>query len=304
MAISWAARLACCVGICFGAAVGPAAAQDASALANRLNALRGELANPSFQHPLHMESVQKGDALEGDAYALVEQPFSVVSQALQGADHWCDILMLHLDVKGCTATAGPDARLHLAIARKWDQPLSSANWIDFAYQPVARTGDYLLVKMSSDSGPMSTRDYRIELEAMPVDARRSFIHLSFSYSSGFAARLAMEGYFATFGRNKVGFSVVGTKDGKPVYVGNVRGLMERNTMRYYLAIDAYVNAFVLPPAAQQEARLKYWVAGAERYPIQLHEMTADEYLAMKRREMLVAAAPPAAKGAARDGPNY
>ncbi|MBS0446577.1 MAG: hypothetical protein JSR59_11580 [Proteobacteria bacterium] len=271
----------------------PAWSQDAAALAARLAALRSQLANSAFQHPLHMESAQNGDELEGNAYALIEQPFAVAAPALQGADHWCDILMLHLDVKGCRPTTASPPHLSVAIARKYDQPIANANWIDFSYEPAASTPGYLLVRMHAKEGPMSTHNYRIVLEAMPADAKHTFIHLSFSYGAGFAARLAMEGYFATFGRSKVGFSVVGKKaDGSPIYVGNVRGLMERNTMRYFLAIDAYVDAWPLPAAAQPEQRLQNWVAGAERYPIQLHEMERDEYLAMKRREMLAATAKP------------
>jgi len=85
---------------------------------------------------------------------------------------------------------------------------------------------------------------------------------------------------------KVGFTVVGHKpDGTPLYIGNVRGLVERNCMRYFLAIDAYLTAASLPPAEQLERRLQEWHAGSERYPIQLREMGREEYLAMKRKEI-------------------
>jgi len=41
------------------------------------------------------------------------------------------------------------------------------------------------------------------------------------------------------GSDKVGFSIVGQgADGQPTLVGGVRGMLERNTMRYYLAVDA------------------------------------------------------------------
>ena len=73
------------------------------------------------------------------------------------------------------------------------------------------------------------------------------MHLSYSYDYGVAARVAMQGYLATIGRDKVGFSVVGTQaDGQPVYIGGTRGVVERNTMRYYLAIEAYLGALSLP----------------------------------------------------------
>ena len=146
---------------------------------------------------------------------------------------------------------------------------------------------------------MGTSNYRIVLEAIPLDAKRSFIHMSYSYAYGVAARLAMQGYLATIGSDKVGFSIVEKKpDGKPFYVGGVRGVVERNTMRYYLAIESYVNAFTLPAAEQQEKRLEAWHTGVERYPVQLHELERAEYMDMKHKEIarqVASAKAPAAK---------
>jgi hypothetical protein len=56
-------------------------------------------------------------------------------------------------------------------------------------------------------------------------------------------------------------------------------------MRYFLAIESYLIAYPLPPAEQLERRLREWHAGAERYPVQLHEMEREAYLAMKRKEI-------------------
>jgi len=123
-------------------------------------------------------------------------------------------------------------------------------------------------------------------EAVPLDAGHSFMHLSYSYGFGFAARLAMQGYLSTVGSGKVGFSVVDRRpDGQPVYVGSMRGVIERNTMRYYLAIDAYLDSLSAPPQQQVERRLRDWFTATERYPLQLHEISEDDYLAMKRKEI-------------------
>jgi hypothetical protein len=64
----------------------------------------------------------------------------------------------------------------------------------------------------------------------------------------------------------------------------VRGLLERNTVRYYLAIDAYLDALALPPAQQLERRLLDWFAATERHPVQLRELDWETYLQMKRLE--------------------
>jgi hypothetical protein len=62
--------------------------------------------------------------------------------------------------------------------------------------------------------------------------------------------------------------------------------VERNTMRYYLAIEAYLGALSAPPAAQLEQRLQDWFDATERFSRQLHELEKDEYLTMKRKEVL------------------
>lgn len=272
--------------LCLMAAMQGANAQDAAALRARQTALQASLSSNAYNRPIHIESFHSFGDLRGEVYAVVQQPFSVVGPALQGMEHWCDIMMLHLDVKMCRwSQSGPDA-LTVSTARKYDQPLDSAAAVEFGYRVVASEPEYLQVQLRADKGPMGTHDYRIVLEAVALDAKTSFVHLSYAYSQGFGGRVAMEAYLATLGRNKVGFTVVDHKsDGQPVYIGNVRGLVERNCMRYFLAIESYLSAYTLPPGEQLERRLHEWHAGAERYPVQLHEMERDEYLAMKRKEI-------------------
>lgn len=45
--------------------------------------------------------------MRGDIYAQIEQPCAVVGPALRDVDHWCDMLILHLNVKGCRAVSTP-----------------------------------------------------------------------------------------------------------------------------------------------------------------------------------------------------
>ena len=96
----------------------------------------------------------------------------------------------------------------------------------------------------------------------------------------------MKAYLATLGRNKVGFSVEGDgAGGKPRPVRGMRGAIERNAMRYYLAIEAYLGALSVPSRQQADRRLMDWFDASERYPLQLREMRREEYLEMKRREI-------------------
>ena len=61
----------------------------------------------------------------------------------------------------------------------------------------------------------------------------------------------------------------------------MRGLTERISIRYFLAIDAFVAS---PAPAQLEKRLNDWFDATERYPRQLHEMDRGTYVAMKRQD--------------------
>jgi hypothetical protein len=263
----------------------PAWAQDPGALRHKNTTLQDKFASNQFGRPLVLESTQTSGDLRGDVYTVVDHPFATVKQALQMNDHWCDILILHLNVKRCRS--GPDGKsINLNVGRKFDQALEDAYLLEFDWRLSAATADYFAVHLNADEGPLSTRNYRIQVEAIPVDTKRSLIHMSYAYAYGFAARMAIQTYLTTLGRNKVGFSITGRNaEGKPVYIGGVLGLLERNTMRYYLAIDAYLLAYSLPPAEQFERRIQEWYASTERYAAQLHEMEQNAYLEMKRKEM-------------------
>jgi hypothetical protein len=259
----------------------------ADALRQRHMELQAELTNNHYGRPLHLQSSETSGELQGDIHALIRQPFTQVGPAMLTMEQWCDILILHLNVKHCRperSAAGDMLRVHLG--RKFHQPLDDAHELTFRYRIKATSADYLHIALDAGEGPLGTHNYRIMVEMAPLDDNSSLLHLSYSYGFGVRARLAMQGYLATLGRDKVGFSFVRrTSSGKPVYRSDLRGVVERNTMRYYLAIEAYLGALATPAAQQQEKRLRDWHAGVERYPQQLHELERDEYLQMKRREI-------------------
>jgi hypothetical protein len=265
-------------------AAAPVLAQDAAALRAKQASLRDKFANNQFGRPLVLESTETSSGLRGDVYTIVDHPFGTVQQALQSLDHWCDILILHLNVKRCKADPASKT-IDLHVGRKFDQPIDDTYQLAFKYRLAMSSADYLQIQLSADEGPLSTKDYRIQVEAIALDDKKSVIHMSYAYGYGFSARMAMQTYLATLGREKVGFSIVDHKDGKPVFIGGVLGLLERNTMRYYLAIDAYLGAYSLPPAEQPEKRIRDWYASTERYARQLHEMEQSDYLDMKRKEL-------------------
>ena len=118
-----------------------------------------------------------------------------------------------------------------------------------------------------------------------MPGNRTLLHLTYSYQYGTMGSLAMKTYLGTKGADKVGFTVISNDNGKPTYIDGVRGVVERNTMRYYLAIDSYLKTVDTPEGQRQEKRLLSWFNATERHPRQLHEVDRDDYLQMKREEI-------------------
>jgi len=254
-----------------------------AALLAKYEAVKSQFDKNVFNRPLVLESSEASGQLSGNIFALVDHPFAQVSSALSKPAVWCDVLMLHLNTKYCAVReGGAGTMLAVSVGRKFDQPLSDAQRIEFVWQPAVSAADYMSARLSADKGPLSTRDYRIEFEATPLPSGKTFIHLAYAYAYGTAARVAMQGYLATLGSDKVGFSPKGNDaSGQAELVGGVRGVVERNTMRYYLAIDAYLDA---PTESQLPKRLEQWFDSTERYARQLHEVDRADYLEMKRDE--------------------
>ncbi|MBH9647936.1 hypothetical protein [Burkholderia vietnamiensis] len=281
---AWAA---CIAMLCVGWSTLSFGADGAAALLERYRSLGEQLKHNAFHRPLYLESSEASSSLKGDIYAVVDYPFAVVNGKLsdpaQGPANWCTVLILHLNTKYCHASAGSGGPvLDVNLGRKVEQKLSDTYRVQFRYRVAASTPDYFQVDLSADSGPMGTKDYRIALEAVPVGASRTFLHLTYAYGFGTVGRMAMKTYLATIGSDKVGFTPAsGASAGEPQYVGGVRGLLERNTMRYYLAIDAYLATLDKP----LDQRLARWFDATEQYPQQLHEVDRAAYLQMKAQEV-------------------
>jgi hypothetical protein len=251
-------------------------------------ALSHQTNHNQFKQLLYLDSSESSGNVKGDIYARIDYPFSAVNAALNGPAHWCDVLILHVNTKYCRASTLPTGTvLIMNIGSKHAQLLKDTHRIEFAYHEIAGTPSYFQVQLDAGKGPLSTSNYRILLEAISVSGSQTFLHLKYSYAYGLPGLVAMKAYLATIGRDKVGFTVVGKQpDGQPDYIAGVRGLVERNTMRYYLAIGAYLGATSAPPAEQLERRTQDWFAATERYPRQLHEVDRSAYVDMKRGEYL------------------
>ena len=258
----------------------------AAALQAKHAALAPQLASNEFQRPLAIESTETSNAVSGNAYAVINYPFATVAAAFKDPEKWCEVLILHLNTKHCRAEGNESpAVLQVAIGKKNRQEVKDAYTLAFDFKLGSSTPDFLAAQLNADKGPVGTNNYRINLKAVPIAGGKTFMHLQYSYGYGMAGRLAMQGYLSTLGSGKIGFTLLERQSGGiKAPVEGMRGAVERNTMRYYLAIDAYLASLSAPPAEQLEKRLAHWFDATERYPRQLHEIDRSSYIAMKRNE--------------------
>ncbi len=264
------------------------AASSAADLRARYETMRATLQASPLGRPMELISRETSNGLEGEVWAVVDHPIDAVVSAFRDPAHWCEAFLLHINNRACEVKRdGGRSTIVLDVVRKADQPVADAFHLPFSFDVVTASPDQLAVKMSSTDGPLGTSNYRVALEAIGVDATHSFLHFSYAFDEGFLARTALSAYLATFGSSKVGFTVIGKgANGKNEFIGGTRGLVERNAMRYFLAVDSYLAVDEGKGNSREQAlqREQAWFAASERYARQLHEIDRAEYLSLKRSD--------------------
>jgi len=244
------------------------------------------LEKSSFGLPLFLESFERDDKVHVDVYGIFRYPFGSVVDVLKVPANWCDIVPLHLNVKACTYRKLADSwLLTFYIGRKGYQAPEDTRQVMFQYRIVDQRQGYLDVILTAAAGPFGTKDHRMRFEALALDGGRTFVHVSYEYRDSVALRFAEKAYFATLARGKVGFTVTGKdRNGKPVYVGGPRGAIERNAVRYYFAIQSFMETLCYPEKSRFNQRISGWYDLTSRYRKQLFEMEKQDYLTFKTKE--------------------
>ena len=263
-----------------------AEAAGADALLAAYHDLRPKLEANTFGAPVHVKSFEEGKLKRGEVYGVIAHPFAQLAEVLRAPREWCVIALLHLNIKTCTYEhADGKEWLNFYSGRKFYEPPEKAHVLRYVFRVEAARANYLAVTLTAATGPFGTMDYRIALEAIPLGTG-AFVHFRYAYRSSLTSSLATAGYLATLGSGKVGFSVLSEeRDGKPILVSGVRGIVERNAMRYYLAIQAFLESLDVPETQRTEQRFQRWFDLTERYPAQLHELEKADYLQYKRQEL-------------------
>ena len=262
--------------------------QDEEILLDTYHRNMAKLETNSFGVPLFLESFERDDRVQVDVYGILDQPFSSVVNVLNVPANWCDIVSLHPNVKACTYRELTGAwLLTFYLGRKFYEPPEGTRQVIYRYRNVDQNQGYLDILLNADEGPYGTTDHRMRFEALLLDGKRTFVRVSYSYNDSVAVRIAEKIYFATLGRGKVGFTVTGTdRKGNPVYIGGPRGAVERTAVRYYFAIQSFINTLRYPEKSRVSMRISEWYDLTTRYRKQLFDLDKKDYLAFKTKEYM------------------
>ena len=230
-----------------------------------------------------LESSEQKGLVSADVSTILPYPFETVAPALEKAQNWCQFMPLHFNIKACTCEQQSGGEvLTLYSGRKTYQSPDASLAIAYRFEVAKRGDGQLMLHLHTSKGPAGTRDYVLDVDALKVK-EGTMLHIHSSYQPSFTSSLLTGTYLATIGHDKIGFTRV-TEDGKSHPVKGVRGVIERNVMRYQFAIDAFLNTQSLPAVSRHEAELRYWFKKNDSFPQQLHEMSEKDYLEIKHKE--------------------
>ncbi len=250
-------------------------------LINKYHEIEKKLEKNSGPVSFYIESSESKNSSRVDIYGTINYPFGFIKNEFLAPTNWCEIVLPHPYIRACTYKKMDDRWLiNIYHVDKFSEPLEDAFQMNFVYRISELQPVYFDVALTAHEGPSHTKDHQFEIEAMPLEENITFIHLRYSF--GYSAL----GYFLMkiFGGGKVGFSAIGTdSEGNPVYVGGLRGAVERDVACYYLAILAYLDTLKMPAEQRFEKRVSKWYDLAALYKKQLLEMQEGEYLSYKRQ---------------------
>lgn len=228
---------------------------------------------------LQVESVSHGAEVRGVVSGELPFEFERTRALLASPVAWCDIVLLHFNVKACVpGTDRGHARLSVYHGGKRSLGAEEGAALRYSFAVETRASR-LAVMLRADRGSLGTRDHRLRLVASPAGAARTAVRFDYAFEASGWARQVLRAYLATAGRHKCGFSVV-EDDGERHCVRGVRGILERNAVRYYYAMIAVLEGQAAAPG-DAAWRARRWFDLTETQPRQLREMSREEYLATK-----------------------
>src|SRR4029453_14582754 len=172
---------------CIAWAPSAAAQSGAEALRESYEKLAPSLENSPLGRPMVLNSAETAKGPKVGVYGVLDRPLAEVSAALDKPARWCDMLMLHLNNRGCRVDEGKQT-LTLSVVRRYDSPVESASELTFQFRIAGATPDYFDANLSAGKGPFGTSNYLISLQGIPLANGKSFIHFSYAYDQSSATR--------------------------------------------------------------------------------------------------------------------
>lgn len=229
--------------------------------------------------PLHVESVAEDSEVRGVVSGELPFDFARTRALLASPRAWCDIVLLHFNVKACASTTKA-GRAELRVQHGGKRSVDPEEGATLRYSFAAETrGSRLEVRLHAAQGSLGTRDHRLRLVARPAGPSRTALRFDYAFEASGWARQALRAYLATAGRHKCGFSTV-EDEGERHCVRGMRGILERNAVRYYYAMIAVLEGQAAAPG-DAAWRARRWFDLTETQPRQLREMSREAYLATK-----------------------
>jgi hypothetical protein len=236
---------------------------------------------------LYLQSTVADLRAQGQVLARLPLPLAEVRAALRSPRSWCLLLMLHPNVGECEVRAvgqGPPT-LQMLMGQQRVAVIGSTHRLSLAWSLQRDDDSGLSLDLTAEQGPMGTRDYRIGARIEALDATHSALELQYSSAFSRAGLWLAELYVSTAGRQRIGFTVEGQDaNGQPVHVRGLRGSVERNTMRFHLAVQSWLGVQSLPAAQRIPRAIDAWWQSSEPHAAQLHEVEREEYVQMKLQQ--------------------
>jgi hypothetical protein len=236
---------------------------------------------------LSIHTRNKGSRIWTEVYGTVHGKFTTVSQALLGSRGYCEFLPPLFNLKSCVS-ARVDGRdlIRFYVGSKHYTSMLRTILIVAELQRVSERPDYVHVRLASVDAASTKYGYRIDIEVVPF-GDDVLARVRTYYNPDRLTRIAVSTYLHTVGENKVGFTRVAVAgQDKTAYVGGMSGVIERNTVRAFMAMQAYLDTVDAPLAGRYSERLQRWFALTDRFRRQLHELGRREYISVKMRERL------------------
>lgn len=227
--------------------------------------------------PLTIQSKVSDNKLQAEVFSVKQYAFPKMVEKLSSTEQWCQFITLHLNIKACVYHSIPHQSLSFFAGRKFYESAKDAYELKYDFKIETVTENYFKLNLSADEGPFGTQDYLIVLELLKV-SNDVVIYMSLSYQSSFSSRLGTRVYLSTMGADKIGFSQIKNIDGRLEYIQGIEGIIERNVMRYYLALSVYLDA------QEGHKMTERWFDATENFSKQLQEVEREAYLEAKELE--------------------